>query len=84
MSVSTFLQATDDYIRNDSGELLGFTHGIVLILVIAMCFFKHENTMSKMLETVQRSNEILIGSNRNLKSLNGALSHEVSTYNYGS
>ena len=83
MSVSTFLQSTNDYIRNDD-ELLGFTHGIVLILVIAMCFFKHENTMSKMLETVQRSNEILIGSNRNLQSLNGALSHEVSTYNYGS
>lgn len=82
MSVSTFLQSEDNFIAKDSNELLNFTHGIIVIVVIAMCFFKHENTMSKMLETVQRSNEMLVGSNRDLKLSNGRLAHEVSTYNY--
>ena len=81
MSVSTFLQTVDEAVKG-SPELFDFTRGVLLILVITLCFFKHENTMSKMLDTVQRSNEVLAGSNTNLKYSNGLLSNEVATYKY--
>jgi len=81
MSVSTILQTMNDTVKG-SPEFFDFTRGVLLILAITLCFFKHENTMSKMLETAHKSNEMLIGSNTKLKTSNGLLANEVSTYKY--